>query len=80
TFNSSSGHFTHIAGVGDVRSTDFDDEAVEQDKKNREILKAPKARDVVRCAECRKPRVVYSPSKTDIEQDALLRRMKEENL
>ncbi|WAR14847.1 hypothetical protein MAR_004952 [Mya arenaria] len=41
---------------------------------------APKARDVVRCAECHKPRVVHSPSKTDREQDALLRRMKEENL
>ncbi|XP_052786977.1 uncharacterized protein LOC128222142 [Mya arenaria] len=41
---------------------------------------ATKARDVVRCVECRKPRVVYSPSKTDREQDALLRRMKEENL
>ncbi|WAQ96533.1 hypothetical protein MAR_029223, partial [Mya arenaria] len=29
---------------------------------------ATKARDVVRCVECRKPRVVYSPSKTDREQ------------
>lgn len=37
-------------------------------------VQAPKARDVVRCAECRKPRVVYSPSKTDREQVTIVKK------
>ncbi|XP_033730726.1 uncharacterized protein LOC117320173 [Pecten maximus] len=58
-------------------STDFDDSSVEMDRRNREILKAGKARDIIICGECSKPRVVYSGNKMSREQDAHLRRIKE---
>ena len=54
------------------KSTEFDDFSVDCDKKNRDILKAVKARDAIKCVECGKPRVVYSASKMTREQVCLL--------
>ncbi|XP_045162284.2 uncharacterized protein LOC123527081 [Mercenaria mercenaria] len=59
---------------------DFEDDLIEEDKKNRDILKAQKVRDVIKCGECNKPRLVYSSSRTERAQDAYLHRVKEDRL
>ncbi|KAK3106649.1 hypothetical protein FSP39_024523 [Pinctada imbricata] len=58
-------------------STEFDDDDVESDRRNRDVFKSGKARDVLYCGECSKPRIVYSNSKLDRAQEEILKQIQE---
>lgn len=49
-------------------SGQYDLQSVEADKRNRDLLKAGKVRDVLLCGECGKPRCVYAQLKLDRQQ------------
>ncbi|XP_062592839.1 uncharacterized protein LOC134254331, partial [Saccostrea cucullata] len=50
------------------QNSDFSEEAQNADKQNRDTLKTQKARDIIPCGECGKPRLLFSPSKLTHEQ------------
>ncbi|KAK3084947.1 hypothetical protein FSP39_021903 [Pinctada imbricata] len=62
-----------------TKSSDFGEDSQNADRTNRDLLKAPKARDIIKCGECQKPRLIYSSSKLSRDEENALRRLKEEN-
>ncbi|KAK3092075.1 hypothetical protein FSP39_024978 [Pinctada imbricata] len=53
----------------------FPDELEEQDRQHRDIFKTQKARDVVKCMDCLKPRLVFCNSKLSPSQEEILNQM-----
>ena len=56
-----------------------DREGLEENKKHIDVLKQAKVRGAVECAECDKPRLVYSMTTMNMDQMNAMQRVKDEN-